>query len=333
MSSAAGTDPPGLPAVLTREEALAAGLSAAQIRQRVESGQWKGMFRGVYLRRGATLVSPRDAEQRDLMHVYAAVGAASARHGAAVSHGSAALALRLPLVSGAPARPHLIVPPTSPSGTRAGVTAHRGGLHRDDAAVIDVHQGWRDPGRGDPLPWADAPAPAFALVTSPARTVLDVARTASLADALSVGDRAIRTGLVTAAELAERLSLLHDRPGTRRAALALAHLDGARESSLESLSFAHFVQWGIPLPEVQVVIELGTGRIARVDFLWRDYGLIGEADGAIKYTNGHDLLLQGQREALLRDLGYIIIRWTWADVVSGALLRRLVAILGIPNAA
>jgi len=327
------TDPPGLPAVVTAPEAAAAGLTRDAVAARVASGRWVRLRRGVYLRQEAVLEAMREAEQRDLMHVYAALGAAAARPGSVVSHGSAALALRLPLVSGAPRLPHLTAPPTAPSGTRSGIVAHRRGIRDGDAVVVDVHEVWRDPERGEPLRPRAVHAPARGLVTSPVRTVLDVARTASLADALSVGDRAIRCGIVTPGQLAESLAMLDDRPGTRRAAIALAHLDGERETSLESFSFANFVAWGLPLPEVQVVIELSSGRIARVDFLWREHGVIGEADGAVKYSGPQDLLLQGQRESLLRDLGYVIVRWTWADIVTGRLRGRLLTALGMSLAA
>ena len=333
MARHASADPPGLPAVVTAAQAQAAGISHDMVAARVSAGRWVRLHRGVFLRLEATLTAPRDAEQRDLMHVYSALGAAAARPGSVVSHSSAALALRLPLVSGTPAVPHLTAPPTAPSGPRAGVIAHRRGIRAGDASVVDVHDIWRDPARGEPLRSGQAPAPALGLVTSPSRTVLDVARTASLADALSVGDRAIRSGLVTPGQLADDLIVLDDRPGTRRAALALAHLDGGRESSLESFSFAYFLECDLPLPEVQVVIELATGQIARVDFLWREFGVIGEADGAMKYRGQHDLLMQGQRETLLRDLGYVIVRWTWADIASGRLFHRLLSVLGMARAA
>ena len=61
--------------------------------------------------------------------------------------------------------------------------------------------------------------------------------------------------------------------------------------------------------------------------------MIGEADGAMKYRGQHALLLQGQRETLLRDLGYVIVRWTWADIASGRLFHRLLAVLGLAHAA
>jgi hypothetical protein len=62
--------------------------------------------------------------------------------------------------------------------------------------------------------------------------------------------------------------------------------------------------------------------IGRVDFLWKEQRTIGEFDGKIKYGR---LLRPGQsleevlfaekvREDALRDLGWQIVRWLWADL-------------------
>ena len=87
---------------------------------------------------------------------------------------------------------------------------------------------------------------------------------------------------------------------------------------------------GLPDPELQREIRNGLGAfIARVDFCWDEQETIGEFDGRVKYGR---LLPPGQaiedaiyaeklREDGLRDLGWRMVRWTWADLYAPNRLR------------
>jgi very-short-patch-repair endonuclease len=55
--------------------------------------------------------------------------------------------------------------------------------------------------------------------------------------------------------------------------------------------------------------------IGRVDFLWRAYRTIGEADGAIKYADPSRALAQLQRDAELRAAGFEVVHFTWDEIV------------------
>ena len=57
------------------------------------------------------------------------------------------------------------------------------------------------------------------------------------------------------------------------------------------------------------------GFVARVDFLWSDFGIVGEADGAGKYINRGALVAEKLREDRLRRLGYLMVRWTWDELI------------------
>jgi hypothetical protein len=116
--------------------------------------------------------------------------------------------------------------------------------------------------------------------------------------------------------------------GSRRAPQALEHLDPARETPLESASWAYFIDCAVPLPTPQVDYRDIDGRfVARVDFAWRDRGVIGECDGRIKYADQDALYKEKLREDALRAMGLTVVRWGAADLRSGALAARLHALV------
>jgi hypothetical protein len=83
---------------------------------------------------------------------------------------------------------------------------------------------------------------------------------------------------------------------------------------LESLSRAVFHQAGLPPPDLQVWIGDDGEVIGRVDFLWRRYNTIGEADGAFKYQAPARARTQLERDALFRTAGYEVVHFTWPQI-------------------
>jgi very-short-patch-repair endonuclease len=71
------------------------------------------------------------------------------------------------------------------------------------------------------------------------------------------------------------------------------------------------------------------GLIGRVDFLWDQYRTIGEFDGRLKYDGERRQTLydEKRREDRLREAGFEVVRFGWADVQgeARALGRRLPA--------
>jgi very-short-patch-repair endonuclease len=51
-----------------------------------------------------------------------------------------------------------------------------------------------------------------------------------------------------------------------------------------------------------------------VDFLWRRYNTIGEADGALKYQTPARARTQLERDARLRAAGYEVVHFTWPQI-------------------
>lgn len=158
-------------------------------------------------------------------------------------------------------------------------------------------------------------------MTSLARTVVDHARTVPLVQAVAAGDRALLAGL-DRTELDDQLEAARARRGVARARYAATLLDSRSESVGESVSRVAFVEGGLPAPESQVELFDDTRLIARVDFLWPEYGTVGEFDGRIKYgrllqpgeSAADAVFREKQREDAIRELGYQTVRWTWPDL-------------------
>lgn len=183
-------------------------------------------------------------------------------------------------------------------------------------------------------------------VTTPARTAVDIAREYRLDPAVCVADIALHRELATEAGLAHHVDLAAGRHGVGRARAMVALVEPAIESPLETRSRLAFGRAGLPEAEANVEIYDGDGvLLARPDFLWREWRLIGEGDGFEKYTLGgtdkESLLAaiksEKYRENRLMAQGFVIIRWTWSDLqhprvlaarVRAALLRQQAAGFG-----
>ena len=158
-------------------------------------------------------------------------------------------------------------------------------------------------------------------VTSADRTIIDIARTCGREPSVAVADAGLNAGIVTEVSLRDALDRASGRSGIRRARSAIGLTDGSSESVAETRSRLCFAEYGLPEPETQVDIFDRDGRfIGRVDFLWREFGVIGECDGLGKYFDGADTMetrrrlgLEKDRDALLTALGYRVLHWRWAD--------------------
>lgn len=166
-------------------------------------------------------------------------------------------------------------------------------------------------------------------VTTLARTAVDVARDLPLPESLQVLDGSLRLLCMelmpnirrkdfgnpklvqTAAnDLNEAARLLPRMVRVRR---ALEHASPLRESPIESLSYGHLVLSGLPLPLCQQPIPTPTGMLFP-DFYWPEQNLIGESDGRRKYTDPTAIVREKEREQVLRDLGFRIVRWLGKEI-------------------
>ena len=264
--------------VVSRAEARARGLTEAEIDRRLRDGSWRALRRGVYAT-GAEGVG-------------AAVSAAVRALGGdvVVSHESAAELLGIPLLTA----------PDTVSVTRAaGSTRRLSRLRVHVAALPEDHI--RSLGR--------------LRVTTPARTVVDLARRLPHPAALVAADGALHLGLTSPDDLTRVLVRCSTWPGIRRAARVVRLADGRAESPLETLCRDLFARQGLPAPILQgVVADRSTGWHARVDFLWPESWTVVEADGRVKYGEPADLWREKLRQERIEELGYLVRRVTWSQV-------------------
>ena len=142
-------------------------------------------------------------------------------------------------------------------------------------------------------------------------------------------DYALHHHLVTVDDLHATLDHCYRWPGVRAARVAVAAGDGRSESVLESLSRLKLRDYGVAEPEPQQLIGDADGRpVARVDFYWDRFGVVGEADGLMKYGADADdpnpLHREKIRQEALERLGLVVVRWMTSDLADfGSVVHRL----------
>ncbi|MCV2489514.1 hypothetical protein OF117_09045 [Geodermatophilus sp. YIM 151500] len=295
-------DPPEPDAeLLRRDEALRLGWSDAELARMVRRRELARVRRGSYARS-----VPSDAAVRHRLVVAATV--AELRLPAVVSHTSAAVLHGLPLRDAALDRVHVLRrPPASGSGSAR--------VHLRIARLDDEHLDVVD---GIP-------------VTDVARTVVDVARTVPFEPAVVVADAALFSRRTSRAALTACLAGMGAVPGCRRAARVLAFADGLSESVGESRSRVLVHRSGLPAPDLQVrLLRPDRSVAARCDFGWRSCRTVAEFDGRVKYGRllrpgqepGDVVFEEKRREDEVRDLGWQVARWTWADLSAPDLVAQ-----------
>ncbi|MGB6181779.1 MAG: hypothetical protein WBF79_11095 [Rhodococcus sp. (in: high G+C Gram-positive bacteria)] len=267
------------------------GVSDGEVRSAIRAGTIAAVRRGYY-------VDTSEAHDRYLLEIRAALMASSADM--VLSHTSAA-AVHGIAVWPDDDRVHLTVN-RSTGGRRSRLRiVHASRLHPDDVEVVD---GLR--------------------VTSPARTVVDLACSRSFESAVCSGDSALRR--IDKTELADTLDRSGGRRGIDRARRAVAFMDGRSESVGESRSRVYLQRHGFPTPRLQVELRDTNGVfVARPDFLLD--GVIGEFDGMVKYREFGDssdaVIAEKRREDRLRALGWQVARWGWDELTTGAPADRI----------
>jgi hypothetical protein len=287
--------------VFLASDAREAGFSPPMIRYRLSTGRWEAVRRGAYL-------DPIASAGTDRPRLEIAAALAVVASDAAASDQSAARLLGLD--AGPRDAPMIWL-------TRAATC--RNGRH-DLPGIIE---------RSAALPPSDVVIVDKLRCTSAARTILDLARHLSFADAVAYADLALHTNAVSSAGLDAMLRSQQGWPGSLRAQRVLEFASPLSESPLESRSRVFFDHHGLPAPELQVEICVHGELVGRLDFLWRAARTIGEADGRLKYADPQALWAEKRREDRLRAEGFQFVRWGWSDLFNspGALLARLEAAL------
>jgi hypothetical protein len=281
--------------VFTVEQALAAGWKGPALTRAVDLAQLCRPRRGTYALSSAALgLSERPAAERESQ--LAGVAASFRVSGSVVSHASAAAVHGLPLLA-LPTVPCLTLPPE----------------RRTREAALHVHR--------QPLTAAEVEDFGPIPVTRVARTCLDVTRESGLRAGLVTTDAALRRGVLRPEELRAAYATLRGRAGLSDGDAVVRLASGLSESPLESIS--RFAMQGLePQPELQVrILDAQGDFIARVDFFWREFGLVGEADGMGKYDEA-ELRHEKRRSDALVNAGFLVTRWGWSTAMNPPKLRR-----------
>jgi very-short-patch-repair endonuclease len=279
--------------VVSRAQLAAAGASKGRIDNLLRSGRLERYYPSVYR---CTLTDPTLWTQASAA-VLAAAGASgwrdeSGRITVAVSHRMAALL-----------RSYL--PPPEPAGL---VDVSGKPIRRTPG--LRVHQILLAP--GDAMLLKGIP------VTSPARTILDVAGDVTpreLEQALAAAERLRRK---VRSELTELLRIRprHRGSGALRRLLAALAATGTAplflRSAAEQATWELILELGLPLPLVNQRLEG-----IEVDFHWPELRLVVEVDG-FEFHSGIDAFHRDhERDRALAFAGYQVLRFTWRQLDEG----------------
>lgn len=183
------------------------------------------------------------------------------------------------------------------------------------------------------------------LVTPLTDTVVNVLARESFAAGVVLADHAISRRRVSGPQVSkDELFLAASRlsSGARRnwVAQVLNFAESDSESAGESLSRAQMHFLGFPAPTLQAKFRQGGLLLARTDFFWPRYRLIGEFDGDAKYlsddylgtqTARQTVLAEKKREDRLRAAGFRVVRWDWATASDPSRFTACLRQAGLPN--
>lgn len=292
-----------LPAVQLRRDLLAAGFAPDEVRRHRRRGELAVVRRGAYVAGG----DPRLAG-KITAHLLLVEAAARQLGGDAVmSHVSAAALLGLPCWDLPLHKVHVTRNRRSGARTRSDLVVHAASLADDEIVERD---GIR--------------------LTGPARTVVDLARTAGFDAGVALADAALRRAparppLTSPAELAGQLDRGWRRPGLPAARRVVAFADGLSESVGESRSRIAIARAGLPEPVLQWEARASDGSLlGRTDFAWPARRTVGEFDGKVKYGRllrpgeepGDAVFAEKLREDAMRAEGLTVVRWVWKDLAA-----------------
>jgi hypothetical protein len=184
------------------------------------------------------------------------------------------------------------------------------------------------------------------LVTTLARTVVDLATVADRLTAAMAVDRSLlvdrfgrRPPMTTLEELQRTWESCLPFRGYKRSLDGINNGKDRSESPLESVSRFSMRILGCPVPELQRSYWDDEGFVGDTDFSWPKYNAAAEADGETKYLDEamrsgrsveHVILDEKYREDRLRALGLSFTRWNWQVGVNPTALRPRLQLLSLP---
>ena len=283
--------------VFTRAQAISCGCSEREIRTRTGArGDWEVVRRGAYVER--SIWELLDADGRYRLVVRAVM--LNTQAPAVPTHSSAAVFLGIPMRPGWRTLVHVTRPDVTGGRVEAGVSHHRSLLTPEQCVQVDG-----------------------VVVSSLARTAVDVGREFGFADGVVAADAARRLG-VGRREMQAEVEGMRSWPRITQSRGAVDIADGGAESIGETFARLLLRELDMGVPETQVELTDGR-RKARVDLRIRRHLI--EFDGRVKYVGRarggvadrpveQIVWEEKQREDWLRNLdgGYGISRVVWVDL-------------------
>jgi very-short-patch-repair endonuclease len=283
--------------LVTLAQLETAGLSASAVRSRVQAGSMHRLYVGVY----AVGHQPLDRFARYMAAVLAC------EPGAVLSHRSAAA---LWGIRENRRRSIDVTAPNRRGRIPNGIDAHR------DGSLAD----------------ADRTALHRIPCTTVSRTLLDLAGVVPIGELRKAISEAEVLRLLDHQAVRQLIRRSRGRRGVARLRMLLDDIHPQTKrtrSELERLFLRMCARARLPEPEVNAKLDVG-GRVLEPDFLWRDAGLIVEADSRRYHDTGSAFQLDRKREQRLMLAGWRVTRCTWEQVERepGQLaetIRRLLA--------
>jgi hypothetical protein len=262
--------------VITRQQALAVGLTDHALRHRLRpGGPWQSLLPGVYV---AATGTPTASQRQMAALLYAGSGS--------MITGPAALACHR--IRGGPAQHVDVLVPAS--------------RRRRDAAFVRLHRTNRMPEQA----WKFGPL-RYAL---PARAVADAVRgLASLRDVRAIVADAVQRGSCTVRDLAAELAA-GPRPGSALFREVLGDVaDGIRsaaEGDLKDLLAGS----GLPMPLFNASVYAGDTFVAKPDAWWPEFGVAVEVDSHQWHMSPQDHADTLQRQTRMSRHLIVVLRFT-----------------------
>ncbi len=265
--------------VIATRQLRACGMSAQAIRVRVDRGGLHPVFRGLYAVGHAALTRTARFTAAVLVCGHEAVLAAYA----AAAH--------LGLLRWEERDIDVLVPRSAGRGV-AGIRARRSRLDPEDVWVRD---GIR--------------------VTSPARTILDVAASMASRPLRRMVRQAQAEQQVNVRQLLDVVRRCPRHRGAARLREIIADGPTPTRSELEDLALDLLDGAGIPRPTVNARLRLD-GRVVVPDLLVEDRRLVVELDGGRWHADPLTRQDDADRQAILEAHGYLVLRVTWRQIVG-----------------
>src|SRR4051812_11558820 len=274
--------------VLSLDELFACGLSRNAVMNRVRNGRLHPVYRGIY----AVGYADLPLEGRFLAAVKACRTGVLSHFSAAALWGFIPWEERYPEVT--------VVGASRP--VQRGVRVHR-------TTRLDLDDTTRH--HGIPL-------------TTPARTLLDLAATLDHRPLRAATRRAQSLHRVNVRQLAETLTRHRGRRGAARLAEVIATGPAPTKSELEDVVLDLILRGGHVHPDVNVPYHVD-GQKTIPDFRWPEQRLVLEADSTTWHDNPLARADDADRQALLEADGERVLRVTWVQAIAraGPTLARL----------